>query len=304
MCEFPHQRYINFYTDFAFKKLFGSEVNKELLISFLNALFDGREVVKDLQYLNVEHLGMVESDRRAVFDVYCENELGEKFIVEMQNGSQQFFRDRSVYYSTFAIQEQAKKGDWNYRLKAVYTIGILNFTFEERNEAYRQEVKLMNTCTKEVFYDKLTYIFIEMPKFDKGPDELVTLFDKWLYAIKCMAELDDRPVQLREAIFRRLFEVAEVAHLNPKEIKSYNASLKNFRDWYSTVETAEVKGREEGIEIGMEKGKEIGREEGKIEKSLEIARNLYAMGLDEAAIAAATGLTVEELRRRTDATES
>jgi predicted transposase/invertase (TIGR01784 family) len=162
----------------------------------------------------------------------------------------------------------------------------------------------MNTCTKEVFYDKLTYIFIEMPKFDKGPDELVTLFDKWLYAIKCMAELDDRPVQLREAIFRRLFEVAEVAHLNPKEIKSYNASLKNFRDWYSTVETAEVKGREEGIEIGMEKGKEIGREEGKIEKSLEIARNLYAIGLDEAAIAAATGLTVEELRRRTDATES
>jgi predicted transposase/invertase (TIGR01784 family) len=292
-------------------------------------------VVKDLQYLNVEHLGMVESDRRAVFDVYCENELGEKFIVEMQNGSQQFFRDRSVYYSTFAIQEQAKKGDWNYRLKAVYTIGILNFTFEERNEAYRQEVKLMNTCTKEVFYDKLTYIFIEMPKFDKGPDELVTLFDKWLYAIKCMAELDDRPAQLREAIFRRLFEVAEVAHLNPKEIKSYNASLKNFRDWYSTVETAEVKGREEGIEIGMEKGKEIGREEGKmigreegkmigreegkmigreegkmigreegkIEKSLEIARNLYAIGLDEAAIAAATGLTVEELRRRPDAAE-
>ena len=104
------ERYVNFYTDFAFKKLFGTEINKELLISFLNALLHGREKIEDITYLNAEHLGTQEYDRRAVFDVYCKNEKGEHFIVEMQKGEQQFFKDRSIYYSTFAIREQAPRG--------------------------------------------------------------------------------------------------------------------------------------------------------------------------------------------------
>ena len=92
-----HERYINFYTDFAFKKLFGTEVNKELLRSFLNALLDGQEVITNLTYLNTEQLGTQEPDRKAVFDIYCENEHGEKFLVEMQKAEQQFFKDRSVF---------------------------------------------------------------------------------------------------------------------------------------------------------------------------------------------------------------
>ena len=117
-----HERYINFYTDFAFKKLFGTEVNKELL-----RLLDGQEVITNLTYLTTEQLDTQKLARKAVFDIYCENEHGEKFLVEMQKAEQQFFKDRSVFYATFPIREQAKRGDWNYRLKAVYTIGILNF---------------------------------------------------------------------------------------------------------------------------------------------------------------------------------
>lgn len=115
------ERYVNFYTDFAFKKLFGTEVNKELLISFLNSLFDGREVIKDLKYLNGEHLGHVASERKAVFDVYCENEQGEKFLIEMQKAEQDYFKDRSIYYSSFPIQEQAPRGKWNFELQRIYT---------------------------------------------------------------------------------------------------------------------------------------------------------------------------------------
>ena len=187
-----YERYVNFYTDFAFKRLFGTEPNKELLISFLNALLHGREEICEITYLNTEHLGTQEYDRRAVFDVYCVNEKGEHFLVEMQKGERQFFKDRSVYYSTFAIREQAPRGEWNYGLKGIYTIGILNFCFNKKDSTYYHEVKLMDTATREVFYDKLTFIYLEMPKFTKTEAELSTMFDKWLYAIRNLPSLLER----------------------------------------------------------------------------------------------------------------
>ena len=103
------ERYANFYTDFAFKKLFGTEANKDLLVSFLNSLLDGKEKITDLTYLNSENLGSTEYDRKAVFDVYCENEKGEKFLIEMQKAEQQFFKDRSVFYSTFLIRTRQRR---------------------------------------------------------------------------------------------------------------------------------------------------------------------------------------------------
>ena len=155
--ELRPDRYINPYTDFGFKMLFGTELNKELLISFVNSLFNGQEIVKDLTYLNAEQLGSTEVDRRAIFDVFCENEKGEKILIEMQRGEQQFFKDRSLYYSTFPICDYGKKGEWDYQLKAVYVIGILNFIFDDSHDNYfHHKVKLMDTHSKEVFYDKLT----------------------------------------------------------------------------------------------------------------------------------------------------
>ena len=112
------ERYISLLTDFGFKRIFGTDPNKELLINFLNSLFDGEEVIKDVKYLNSENVGDVYTERKAIFDVYCENEKGEKFIVEMQNAYQTYFKDRSLFYSTFPIREQAPKGsDWNFCLK-------------------------------------------------------------------------------------------------------------------------------------------------------------------------------------------
>lgn len=283
-----HDRYVNFYTDFAFKKLFGTEVNKDLLISFLNSMFDGREVICDLTYLNSEHLGTGETDRRAVFDVYCENEKGEKFLVEMQKGEQQFFKDRSVFYSTFPIREQALRGEWNYRLKAVYTIGILNFTFDESDPKYfHHEVKLMDLKTHEVFYDKLTFIYLEMPKFTKQESELVTLFDKWLYAIRHLATLFERPAALQEKIFHRLFEAAEIAKFNRTERFEYAESLKAFRDWFSVMETAEQKGREQGMEEGFRRGMEEG--------IVRMARSMKQKGIEPSTISRVTGLSIKDI---------
>lgn len=285
-------RYVNFYTDFAFKKLFGTEMNKDLLISFLNALLQGREVVLDVNYLNTEHLGTQEYDRRAVFDVYCKNDKGEVFLVEMQKGEQQFFKDRSIYYSTFAIREQAPRGEWNYKLKGVYTIGILNFCFDKEREGnYYHEVKLMDTATKEVFYDKLVFIYLEMPKFTKQENELESLFDKWLYVIRNLAALMERPRVLQEKVFAHLFEAAEIAKFSKGERYEYEESLKAYRDWFSVMATAELRGEERGKEKGLKEGLEKGR----IEERLRNARGLKARGVDADIIAQVTGLSEDDI---------
>ena len=286
-------RYVNFYTDFAFKKLFGTETNKSLLISFLNALLDGKEVIKDLTYLNAEQLGMTEYERGAIFDVYCENEKGERFIIEMQKAEQQFFKDRSVFYSTFPIRDQAKRGKlWNFQLKAVYTIGILDFCFDDTDpEYFHHEVKLMDTKTKEVFFDKLTYIYLEMPKFTKTLSELETLFDKWLYAIRHLPDLMERPKELYEAVFERFFEQAEIAKFNRQELQNYEYSLKNFWDWYSIMQTAENKSRAKGLAEGRAEG----RAEGAEAKNKENARKMKQKGYPVNEISDITGLSIEEI---------
>ncbi|MDO4163643.1 MAG: Rpn family recombination-promoting nuclease/putative transposase [Bacteroides sp.] len=280
-------RYVNPYTDFGFKKLFGTELNKELLISFLNAILQGEQTVKDVTYLNTEHLGTLEIDRRAVFDVYCESETGEKFLVEMQRGEQQFFKDRSLFYTTFPIREQSVKGkEWNYELKSVYTVGILNFVFDKGNDDYfHHEVKLVDMRTKEVFYDKLTLIYLEMPKFNKPETELDTMFDKWMFVLRNLGGLMERPAALQERVFTRLFEAAEIARFSRKEVREYEDSLKAFRDWYSVMETTLNKGRAEGRAEGMKAANE------------EIARQMLADGVSVDVICRYTHLTAEEVRR-------
>jgi predicted transposase/invertase (TIGR01784 family) len=273
-------RYINPFTDFGFKKLFGTEFNKELMIDFLNQVLGEREQIRDLTYLNTENQGKTETDRKAVFDLYCENQKGEKFIIEVQNVSQLYFKDRSIFYATFPVQEQAPKGrDWDYYLKAVYTICILNFSFPDASgqERYLREVQLLDKHTFEVFYDKLTFIYLEMPRFKKREEELVTHFDKWLYVLKNLPKLQARPRKLQEKVFDKLFSEAELAKLTPEEMRTYEESLKVYRDNYSVIETA--------------------KREGASEKELQIARELKKNGVSVDLIAKSTGLTKEQIEK-------
>ncbi|NJN27649.1 MAG: PD-(D/E)XK nuclease family transposase, partial [Cyclobacteriaceae bacterium] len=228
------EKYINPFTDYGFKKLFGEEVNKDLLLDFLNELLKEEQgEIRDLHYLKNEHLGDTGMDRKAIFDLYCENERGEKFIVELQKTKQKFFKDRALYYATFPIREQAKRADWVYELKAVYTIAILDFVFDEDSdtpEKFRYDIKLADIETSRVFYDKLTFIYLEMPKYNKTVEQLETRFDKWLYVIRNLNKLDRVPDKLREQIFDKLFATAEIAKFTPEQKRSYEDSLKYYRD--------------------------------------------------------------------------
>ncbi len=277
-------KYINPFTDFGFKKLFGTEFNKELLIDFLNQVLGEREHIKDLTYLNTEHQGRLEQDRKAVFDLYCENEKGEKFIIEIQKASHLYFKDRSIFYATFPLQEQAPRGgEWDYYLKAVYTICILNFSFPDRSgqERYVREVQLLDKQTYEVFYDKLTFIYLEMPRFRKREEDLITHFDKWLYVLKNLPKLQERPLKLQEKVFEKLFSEAELAKLTPEEMKTYEENLKVYWDNYSVLETAKHEGREEGWR----------------EARIELAGRLKQKSVDLQIIAETTGLSIEQIEK-------
>lgn len=296
--EMNGAKYINPYTDFGFKKLFGTPLNKDLLISFLNSLFDGKEVVRDLTYLNGESLGNGYGDRRAIFDVYCENEQGETFIVEMQKAEQQFFKDRSVFYSTFPIQNQGKKGIWNFKLKGVYTIGILDFVFpnhEYPQDSLRHEVKLVDVDDKHVFYDKLTFLYLEMPKFTKGEEELKTLYDKWLFVLHNLSRLMKRPATLQERIFTRLFEQAEIARYTPEERQDYEDSLKVYRDMKNVLDTAELRGLEKGRKEGRREGRKEGIEQGTFEERRKNAKAMKALGLPLETIVKVTGMSANDI---------
>jgi predicted transposase/invertase (TIGR01784 family) len=274
------EKYINPFTDFGFKKLFGTELNKDLLIDFLNQVLPEKHQIQDLTYARTEHLGNSEADRKAVFDLYCIGANGDRFIVEMQKAKQNFFKDRSVYYASFPIQEQAKKGDWNYQLSAVYMVGILDFVFSEDESEHlvRHQVQLKDQINR-VFYDKLTFIYLEMPNFNKNEAELETNFDRWMYVLQQLPSLENRPAALKDRIFQKVFETAEIAKFSTDDKVKYEESLKYYRDLKNVVDTSY----------------EEGKAEGKEERNIEIARQMKSDGESIEKIIRYTGLSAQDI---------
>ena len=278
-------KYINPFTDFGFKKIFGEEASKPMLLDFLNAILPNQDKIVDLTFKNTEQLGQTIVDRKAIYDIYCENSKGEKFIVELQKAKQNYFKDRTIYYSTFPIQEQAEKGEWNYRLNPVYCIGILDFTFDdyeresEKSEVFH-EIQLKNQNGR-VFYDKLTYIYLEMPNFVQKEEELKTRLDQWLYFIKHLEDFQVIPNIFTDEVFSQAFEKAEIARYSPTELDNYENSLKSYRDLKGVIDTAF----------------DDGKMEGKFEGKLEIAKSLKQLGIEITVISKSTGLSIEEIEK-------
>jgi len=275
------ERYINPLTDFGFKRLFGTEPNKDLLIDFLNVVLPDNHQIRDLTFRNNENIGNTAVDRKAIFDIYCQSISGERFIVEIQKAKQNYFKDRSVYYSTFPVREQAEQGDWNYQLKAVYTIGILDFIFDDhQDDSTIQHLVELKDQRGKVFYDKLKFIYIELPKFQKTLTQLNTHYEKWLFLLRHLYELEDKPEGLDEGIFSRLFEVAEIARFSPSEQQAYENSLKYYRDLQNVVDTSRLEGWEEGHEEGV----------------LKVARKMLLAGVELEAVCQFTELTQSKVQ--------
>jgi len=277
-------KYLNPFTDCGFKKLFGEEPHKDILISFLNTLLPAHHQIQDLHYTKKEQQGATFVDRKAIFDLSCVSSSGERFIVELQKAKHNYFKDRSIYYSTFPIQEQAQRGDWDFKLSAVYTVGILDFIFDEDRESKDvvHFVQLKNQNNR-VFYDKLTFIYLTLPKFNLTLKELKSNQDRWFYIFRHLQDLQEIPPELQGEIFLKLFEIAQIACFNAIERTAYEDSLKNYRDWKGIIYTAH------------EEGQEIGREEGRMKEREELARNLLDI-LNDDTIAQKTGLSESQVQ--------
>lgn len=245
-------RFINPFTDFGFKKIFGEEYNKDLLIDFLNSILNLASPIVDVTYGSQEKLPPTIEDRKSVVDIYCESQDGSKFIVEMQKTKQLYFKDRSLLYASFPIVQQAKKGSWNYKLPPVYVIAVLDFEYEDEKDSdkYIHDVRLVDVVSNKIFYDKLRLLYIEMPRFRKKLDELKTNEDKWLYFLKNLPDMDERPAELSGKIFEKAFEQAEIANYTKDEYNAYIASLDYYWCNYADMDTARQEGIKEGIKEG------------------------------------------------------
>lgn len=278
-------KYINPFTDFGFKKIFGEEASKPLLLDFLNALLPESGKIVDLTFKNSELHGDTNKNWNLGYDIYCKNKKGEKIIVELQKAEQNFFGKRNTYYASFPIFEQVEKGDWDFNLKAVYCIGILDFTFDNAKfdtgkGEYEHTIKLKNQNGK-TFYEKLTFIYFEMPNFRKTEEELKTRLDKWLYFIKHLEDFQVIPNIIADEVFQQAFDKAELAKLGSVEMEKYERSLKVYRDLNGAFTTA----RDEGRIAGRKAGK------------IEMASFMKAENETVEKIINYTGLTEEEIEK-------
>lgn len=269
-------RYINPYTDFGFKKLFGEEANKDLLIDFLNAVLPSENKIAHLEFRNSEQLPDNIVDRKAVFDIACTGENGESFTVEMQKAKQLYFKDRALFYSAFPIQRQAQRGDWNFKLNPVFLVAVLDFEYDEKEERRKIDrlVSLKDQDGDE-FTDRLKMVFLQMPFFTLTESELKTQKDKWLFFLKHLEDFDDIPNVLHMPVFEKAFETAEYVKYSPAMQEAYQNNLKAYRDNRNVVETAYVEGEAKG--------------------RAKIARNMKREGLTTALIVKMTGLSECEI---------
>ena len=296
-------RYINPFTDWGFKRLFGQEFSKDLLISFLNDLFEGEFQIKDVTFKDKEQLGDTNDLRGCIFDIYCVTDDDKHFIVEMQNRWVPFFVNRSIYYASKAFVAQRKKFDEAgvrtailYQFVPVYVVCIMNFMPKEHEVTkFRTDVALREKSSDSMFSDKLRFIYLSLPFFDKSEEECEIGFEKLIYVLKYM-EMDEvfknLPLAEQKKMLDHLAKLPDVRFLSSEEREKYDESIKAVDDYYSGLYGSYVEGEKKGISKGIAEG----RAEGELSKGLTIARNLLSMGMSWSQIMQATGLTEEELK--------
>lgn len=293
-------RFINPFTDVGFKRIFGQEFSKPLLLDFLNNLLKGERVITDLKFLDKEQPAEFREDRSLIYDIFCETDNGDRIIVEMQNREHPNFADRCLYYASQAISRQGERGTvWNYHINAVYMVAFINFHMEGLGDQFRYDIGLADMATGKPFSGKERFIFLQLPCFKKEADECENDFERWIYVLKNMETFNRMPWAAKNSVFRKLAEVAEVSNLSKEDRIKYDAALRHYRDTLNAMQGAEAKGHAKGLEEGLAKGLEEGlakgREEGEKQRK-GIAKKLMSLGCSYKMVMEATGLSEEELR--------
>ncbi|MBR0077962.1 MAG: Rpn family recombination-promoting nuclease/putative transposase [Bacteroidales bacterium] len=278
---------INLLTDFGFKRIFGTEAYKKNLIRFLNAfLKEYIGTIRDIDYRPTEQLGLLEKEKRLIYDVFCSTKKDDRIIVEMQKASQEFIRDRIIAYSARSISNSLKKGDRKYNFPKVISIILVDFELPDLkgSDRFMQRVTLRDDENQK-FSEKVAFVLIDLTKFAAQMDfgQLPGAREKWCYAIKNMWRMSDSDIPAADTAFRELYEECKLSKLSDMEKEEYEKSILEYDD---------VK---DAIEYNCRLAREEGREEGREEALLQTAKNLLALGLPLADVAKATGLSEEQI---------
>lgn len=270
----PPTKYVDPMVDVAFKILFGTEKNKHLTKELLEHVFSVR--ISSLTFVNVEHHGLSLEDRNAVFDLLCESEQLGQFLVEVQVKQQEHFSERALFYSSYPILEQAPQGTWDYSLKPVYFLGILNFKIpNSRSDTFVHRYSLLDEYTHEPMTDKIKYVFMEAGAFNKQYESCKSFEDKFLYFFKNLPTFAEKPDTHSDKFFEDLLQAAEYLKMDQSMRTEYDVRLKTLRDNYSAEQFILKKGMAEG--------------------KTEVAGKMLAKGYDVNEISAITGLSLEQI---------
>ncbi len=285
-------RYADLLVDEVFKLVFGRESTKDVMIEFLNQVIPDRKIV-DLEFIDKEMHPIERDAKGTVYDMFCKTDDGARIIVEVQRRKQPFYPERALYYSTFQIQRQVEAGAKQYDFLPVYVISILDFMIDMKSTCNKVKTtyRLYEEDSHILLTDRVTFIFIELPKFRKSIDELDgNILEGMYFCFKNMAVLNERPEVLDHQIFRRIFEVSELYNMDKNTRDKVLDKMTTERDLMNQLEYA----RQEAINEGRAVGLAEGRAEGRAEERADNIRMMLAAGIPAETIAAALNITVEE----------
>lgn len=291
-------KYLDLRVDKVFKAVFAQRAHKSSLIDLLNDLLPELNI-RDLTYIRGEMQGYCFDSKSSRFDLCCELDDGTEVTIEMQVGTQKFFKDRAVYYASLPILEEIKAGE-NYRLTPRYLISFLNFKLDHENESeWKNRVmssySLIEPVSGEKLSEAINLVFVELDRFRKGIDELDNDRERWFYVMKHIAQMEERPAEFSDRKFKRIFKVAEYESLPEQAKTEYDKVMTTERDRRNQMAYAIEVATEKGERKGLAKGRAEGHAEGSKEATLKIAKNMKAAGATSAFIASTTGLSEEEI---------
>ena len=312
--QYPEFRYVPITVDKVFKLIFSEPVHKGILIRLLNILIPDKHIV-DLKYLDKEHHGFVFSDKTTIFDVYCEADNGEQFVVEMQGRGQAAFADRSLFYSTYPLREQMMRRKQtildrvsdllkrtrpkiDYRLTPVYMVSITDFAMPHQSDVALEDglvsrYSIRDDHCGELMTDALHFVYFEIGRLPYKIGEegkCRTRLEKIAMAMRYMEEYREVPEALKDEILvGELFDASAVANMTLKQRKYYDRNcMETWIDKYAQLDYAEAEGYKKGLEQGIERGSSRSK--------VEIAIAMLTKGYDVSSIADITGLSDQEIK--------
>jgi predicted transposase/invertase (TIGR01784 family) len=295
MKEEVAMKFIDPRIDFAFKKIFGGEDTKDILMNFIESLLDlsGNKKLKDITILDPFAAPRVKGLKLSIIDVKCTDLRGVSYIVEMQVKKTKAFFKRIQYNAAKTYANQIAKGEDYPKLNQVIAVTVTGFTLFEELDAYVTRHATQETETGKEYLSEIIYYVVELSKFEKKIETLDNVLDKWIWFIKYASEIEKIPDNMKEDVFIHAFEKARLANMTPLELEYYDKASMTIADEIGAMELA----KEEAEKAGMEKGIKKGMEKGKQEQQKSIAKKMKAKGYSADEIADLTGLSVPEIEK-------